>query len=351
MDIKDILTPVDFSNLLNEDINNIITTMELEVNDQVDINIYLDEMKEMLFQNPTVRETIEDKVFAGRTAIKWYRLKLNNEEKKKVISKIQSQLFYYNSIRNLEEFNLEVPTEYTCIKIGDNRYLMRILVPTGTRTVRRGLDYEKYTSTKTDTVIIDLEKEYLEIRSDAKNAKKIMQIITNDLGINEPQEIEILGNYGDSLEVFKSSLINGRFTDVTSKPGLNIKLTRRQNEHLVQVFNIIDEYFTTRDEERLVGSLKEIDIETEEVSFMYLLLGGMKKIGMACRPNNDEDLCGLSLYASLKDFIIEHSGFISFSISEDGQKNTIQVGKTTNSISFRSNVSEKVIDYIRNKVI
>lgn len=60
-----------------------------------------------------------------------------------------------------------------------------------------------------------------------------------------------------------------------------------------------------------------------------------------------------ALYSLLKENITENTSYIKFDMKHDKgfHTNTIQIGKTTNSITFRNSVTEDDIEYIRQKVI
>ena len=72
---------------------------------------------------------------------------------------------------------------------------------------------------------------------------------------------------------------------------------------------------------------------------------------MKIRNDSQRDVSKQSLYKILQDNLIEDSSYIRFSIVPNGAQYTMQVGMKTNSIVFRSSVTEEVINYIRNKII
>lgn len=200
-----------------------------------------------------------------------------------------------------------------------------------------------------------MDAKYIEVRSDSVSARKIVNNIISPLLEKEISEVSVLRRYNDSLESFRDSLNNGKFIDVTSKPDLDIMLTKENNELLVNTLKALDEYFINKDIENLKTELLEVELGTEDIPFTQLFLAGLSQIGMGTRVDIEEDLTDQSLYGILKSYMTNQRGFISFTLeNESGFKNsyTIQVGiKTTNSISFRSSATEEAIRYIRNKIL
>lgn len=352
VDLKDIIFKPDLLNLTNDDIEEILKDLEIKPEKDIDKVDYLYEMKNLLFNNDKVRDSVKNKIFAGRTSVKWYTFKVDSEAERETIKQnLESASNYYNDIYNLDVSNLQSPAKYTCIKNGENNYIMRIMVPTGTKTIGSGMNLQRYTNISNIVVIIDLSNQYIEIRASNYIAKRIIDYITGSLSIKNVIEADLLKRYNGSIEKFKNSLCNGRFTETLGAPDLDITLTKEKSELLANILQIIDDYFMDKSIEDLENQLSNIDIDTEGIPFTQLLLAGMSKIGMGMREDVNDDLSCQTLYKAFKLYITEHKGFINFSTTEDGPIYTIQLGITTKSISFRSSVTEDVIEYIRNKIL
>ncbi len=355
MEIRDIVFPADFLNLTKEDTDKIINEMELNIDEDTDVKIHLYNIKNQLFIDSSVSSLIKDKIFAGKTSVKWYKFEFSEEEKAGIIERIESESNFYNVVLPIDTAQINLPVKYTCIKIGDNKYMMRIMNPTGSRTINTGKEISKIKSVNNITVIIDIDRKYIEVRSDNVSARKIINNIIAPLIGKEIIEVSILKDYNDCLETFRNSLNNGKFVDVTSKPDLDIILTRAQNERLVNTLKALDEYFINKDIEGLKTELLEVELGTEEIPFTQLFLAGLSQIGMATRIDIDEDLTDQSLYGILKSYMTNQRGFINFTLNDElgiPHYYTIQVGiKTTNSISFKSSATEQSIQYIRSKIL
>lgn len=355
MEIKDIIFAADFLNLTKEDTDKIINELELSIDDSIDIKNHLFNIKNQLFENNSVSSQIRNKIFAGKTSVKWYKFDFEESEKLDIVQKIESESNFYNLLYPIDTSEINSPMKYTCIKIGNDTYMMRIMNPSGSRIVNDGRVINKIKSVNNITVIINLNEKYIEVRSDSTSAKKIINNIIGPLLEKEITELSVLKNYNDCLETFRNSLNNGKFIDVTSKPDLDIILTKAQNELLVNTLKALDEYFISKDIENLKDELLEVDLGTEEIPFTQLFLAGLSQIGMATRIDIEEDLTNQSLYGILKSYMTNQSGFINFTLEDESgvpHYYTIQVGiKTTNSMSFRSSSTEESIEYIRNKIL
>ncbi|KPU45798.1 hypothetical protein OXPF_05870 [Oxobacter pfennigii] len=352
MEIKDIVVMLDFSNLTRDDIDKIYEDMEINPEENIDKIEYLYEMKDLLFASDTVRDYIKNKVFAGRKSVKWYKFKADTQDEvDRIKQSLESDTNYFNRVYKADTSTLTSPEKYTCINNGENKYIMRIMLPTGTKTITNGVGINKFKTINNVVVIVDLTEKFIEVRASNKDAKRIIGYLSGTLSLENVIEVDTLSRYNGSIERFKDSLLNGRFTETLCAPDLDIVLTKDKSELLANVLGILDEYFIDKDLEKVSQQLSEIDLDTEGAPFTQLLLAGMSKIGIGIRDDIDGDLSSQSLYNAFKMFVTEHKGYINFSLVEDGPVYTIQVGIVTKSISFRSSVTEDVIEYIRGKLL
>ncbi|MBZ9635568.1 hypothetical protein [Clostridium sp. FP1] len=352
MNTKDILTYSDFFNLTKNELDKIGKECDIILTEDIVKQDYYYQIRNILFSNNVTEKLILNRVLAGRTSIKWFKFKIKDEvEKQKIINKLQSEENCYDDILEIDTNNLRTVRRYTCIKTDEERYLMRVYVPAGTKTVNDGRSIKKFTTVNNIVIIIDIGRNFIEVRSNSKDAKKIADIVCEKLGIEMYDGARILNKYHNSIEELRDSLFNGKFIDTTSVPDENIALTKNDSEALANVLMALDEYFINKDMLALSDQLSTLNIDSDGVPFTQLFLAGMSKIGMTVRPDAEEDLSFQSLYAVLKSYITNHKGFITFSTPEDGLTHTIQIGITTNSISFTSSVTEDVINYIREKIL
>ena len=357
-EIKDIIVYADFLNLSNTHINEIINKLNIDIPQGIDPRVYLYSIKNMLFNNDEVKKIIENRIFAGRTSVKWYRFNYKNISIDEIIENLESAENYYNDMLEANTNNLHFSGKYTCIKKGDNSYIIRVMVPTDIKISGNRIIYDKITTVSNVYTEVNLERKIIEIRTSGRNAEKIIEDIYAPLGFENIVEIDILGRYNGDIEVFKNSLNKGKFIDVTSKPLVNIEITPEINQLLVNVLQSIDNYFLTNNIEKLNEELHNInfneiisDIELDNIPFTQLLLAGMSTIGMGTREDIQEDLSNQPLNSLLKEYMNNQSGFINFILECDSKSYTIQVGVTTNSINFRTYSTEECIGYIRNMTI
>lgn len=136
-------------------------------------------------------------------------------------------------------------------------------------------------------------------------------------------------------------------------PTEAITLTEDNSIALGKIINALDEYFVNNNSKELIKKLDEIDTDMTEISLKDIILAGIDKMSVKIRSNSESDMTQQALYSLLKENITENTSYIKFDMKHDKgfHTNTIQIGKTTNSITFRNSVTEDDIEYIRQKVI
>ncbi|ANP69013.1 hypothetical protein GTH52_06915 [Clostridium tyrobutyricum] len=358
MEIKDIIVKSDFINLTNQEIDKIIKILDIELNDKEDPRQRLFDNIDLIFKDNKAKDVLLSKIFAGRKSVKWFKIiYVGNDNienyKDLLIKKIESDEYCFDKIKSINNKSLESPSLYTCIKLDDNKYIMRFMIPCGTKTYNDGQDYSKFKNINNVVVIVDLNCEYLEIRTNSKDATRIANQLMDTFKAMyvSIRDLDVLKNYNGSLEKFKSSLYNGNFAQSLSIPDKNLKLTEENNELLVNMLIVIDDYFGDKDIKKFNDKVQALNIDTDGTPFTELLLAGMASIGLKIRKDCEEDLSKQTLYNVLKKYITNYSGLIKFSDSPVGEIYTISVGLKTLSIFFKSSVSEKTIKYIRQKVL
>ncbi|MDU7948679.1 MAG: hypothetical protein E7J31_09585 [Clostridium sp.] len=350
MKINEIITYSDFKNLTKEDIDNIVSKLGIDISDKKDIRYYLYSIKNMIFENSELNTLVLERVFAGRTSLKWYRLNLPEEKIPELINKIESDENFFNCKADIASDSVTDITQYTCIKLEENKYIIRLYVPTGTKTVDNGVSLSKIKTISNTTAILDVKNNLLEVRSNSKFSDKIARLIMNNLKLTYNGGRLVLGKYRNSIELLRDALNNGKFIDTTSIPDENIELSFEENKLVVETLEALDRYFYDNNESELINKLSKM--KTDGIPFTQLLLSGMSKIGMAVQQNDNDDLSKKSLYNLFKSYMTDYSGYITFTLpGDDLNRYTIQVGVTTNTISFRSSATEEVIDYIKSKIV
>lgn len=353
LSLQDVVCKSDFRNLIKDDIDRIKKELGIVTTKEIDDYNHLFDIKGTIFENSTCKRLIESKVFAGRTSIKWYKLNQTSEESKQnLIKALESEENFFNRINNISSNDVINMVKYTCIKKNDGVYMIRILIPTGYRTIATGLDTIKHRNIRNVVAYIDIEHNYLEVRAGCKEAEKVARYLLGSLGVVDYSEYKVFGNFSSSIENFKDSLYGGRFIDMSSIPDQNIELTDNQSEMLADTLGILDEYFISQDLDKFIQDIQDKVFDTNGTPFTQLLLGGMASIGMVVRKDQRQDLSSQSLYKCLRQFITTHAGYIEFEYPlASSNMYTILIGISTNNITFRSSVNEETIEYIRRKVI
>lgn len=352
MEIKDIVVSNDFYNFTNDELVNIFKENNIEINKDVDIKQHCYEIRNMLFENSNIRNLLENKIFAGKKSIKLYKINIPNKtEKERLRKKIESDETFDNLI-DINTDNLQSPVIYTCIKCEAYKYILRVFVPTGYKTVSNGRSNNKLPNINNVLAIIDLNKSYIEIRTNFRDAKRIKNLICSHYNIDNVTELDVLAKFNGSIEDFKNNLYNGKFIETASIPEGDVNLTKEESEMLAGVLKILDDYFINKDLELLNEELSKVDLETNNLPFTQLFLAGLSKIGIGIKEDIENDLSDQSLYFVLKPYITNSTGFISFSLPGDPENRIVmQIGIDTKSISFRSYVTEDVINYLREKIL
>ena len=120
---------------------------------------------------------------------------------------------------------------------------------------------------------------------------------------------------------------------------------------LIDTLKAIDEFYIEKDYNNLINSLKNIDISTNEIGFIPLLLGGLSKIGISSKLDNIKDITNQPMYKLLEGYLLHQSGYLRI-VDSIGKEYSIQIGISTNNIIFKSNCTdEKFIDLVRSKLI
>lgn len=349
LEVKDILTKRDFFKLKNvlNDINNI-----LEIPYENIEKLYID--RNRLFDNHEVYEIIKNNIFAGRISVKLWRIEAGeNDENISVIKSSIEKSKYYNKnlIDILDREKVDKPTPYTCIKLDYNKYLLRVIVPIGTKVRDDGIEMISIPENKNIVCIIDLDNKYIEVRAEYKISKLIISQLKELFNLDGIVEINILSKHNNSIEVLKNSFMNAKFINVKSIPLSDSNLTEEQTEMLIDTLKAIDEFYIEKDYNNLINSLKNIDISTNEIGFIPLLLGGLSKIGISSKLDNIKDITNQPMYKLLEGYLLHQSGYLRI-VDSIGKEYSIQIGISTNNIIFKSNCTdEKFIDLVRSKLI
>lgn len=300
-------------------------------------------------------ESAHNILLAGKMSCRWYKLSTIISAEY-IIEKFKEE-HTFNPFEQIVIPNVEslesTPVLLTCAQgLEEKDIFMRFMYKSGVAQKAYGNELHPVVSTSVSTVYIDTEKGILEVRGDNKKApqviEEIMKVLQQRVNVDEvttPFEAEI-SSIADK--------INGELIDATSKPDVVLEdFNEDKVEAIGKVLSGIDEFFISGDEEELGKNLSEANEifgdEKFSIPFSALILSGMDKIGLA----GDSELRKLPLFAYLNPRLNHHTGFIRFTLEENGvnKSYTIRVGRDSKSIYFNTPVNEEVIKYIRETVI
>lgn len=348
--LNKLYTQADFLNLTSDDISQLKTMLNLDVPEEVDDYEYLYENMNIIEENFDANKIISEKLLAGQVSVKWFKFEYDNEFTKDILKeRLESVDLGYNvEVRNRLE--LDIKNDIVSIISNNNIYTIKIFISDGYKRVSNGVESRKEPIVKSVIVNIDIENNWIEIRANEEKCKKISKILESKLGFNKIDGIRILNKY-NNINEFKNSLINGFYLKYKAIPCEEIELTEEDGISIATIVKAIDEYFNDKDTSKLIDTLEELEYDTEGLSLNSILLAGIDNVGMKMRNDSERDVSEQSLYTLLKDNFIEDSSYIRFSIVPNGIQYTMQVGINSNSIVFRSSVTEEVISYIRDKIL
>lgn len=349
--LENLYTQRDFTKLTVDDINNICRLMGYIIEKEYEKTTYLYEKLDEIQQNADAIEYVNKKVLAGRMSVKWYSFDYNEsftQDKLEEILHSEKVRFGVNVKEVLAENIVDdiVGTAYE-----NGIYTLKILLSDGYQLNRGAAEYTKYPKYRNVIVKVSTVDRWIEVRTNEQKCKTVCKLLERKLGINELVEKRILRNYGNDFNLFKTDLCNGFYQVSHAIPAEEIKLTSEDAESLGGIINAIDEYLSNGDFEMLKESLENITFDAEGLSTAALFLAGMSSVGFKIRKNSEADISMQTLYRILKGDLIDDIGFFTFSLEPCGIINTIQIGKTSNSVVFKNSVTEDVVEYIRNKIL
>ncbi len=294
-------------------------------------------------------------LLAGKTSCRWYKLS-STVTAEYITTKIEES-YGFNPFNNIVIPDIDHLAS-TPILISAARgaemtdIFMRFMYKSGVTQKAYGNELQPVVSTSVSTVYIDTETGIVEVRGDTKKTPQIvselMRVLQQQVNVDEvtaPFNAEI-------AEI--ADKIDGELIDATSKPDLVLEdFDDDKIEAIGKILNGIDQFFVSGDGDELGITLDEANVlfgdERLSIPFSALILSGMDKVGLA----GDGELRNLPLFAYLNPRLDHHTGFIRFTLNEDGvnKKYTIRVGRESKSIYFNTPVNEMVIEFIRRKVI
>lgn len=301
-------------------------------------------------------ESANDLLLAGKTSCKWFKFS-NSNISPEYIEQEFNENYGFNPFKEVriprEEDLSSTPKLISAATVKEsNQIYMRFMYKAGVTQKAYGNTLRNIVSTSVSTVYIDTNEGIIEVRGDNKKAPQIINEITRVLQqqvnvdeVNAPFENEI-AHIADE--------IGGELIDATSRPDFVLgDFDDDKIEAIGKVLSGLDDFFVSGDGEELGKTLNDASdlFGNEKLSlpFSALILSGMDRIGLA----GENELRKYPLFNYLTPNLNHHTGFIRFTLNEDGlnHKYTIRIGRDSKSIFFTTPVNEQVIDFIRKKII
>lgn len=349
--LKNLYTQADFLNLTSDDIHKLKEILDLEIPDEIDDYEYLYTNINILEDSSEANSIISEKLLAGQVSVKWFKFKYNDDFTKGTLrERLECGEVGYN-VDITQRLKLNIENDIVSIIKNEDIYTIKVFISDGYKRVTNGIQSRREKIVKSVIVNIDIENCWIEVRTNEEKCKKVNKILELKLGLINIDVIKILKNYNNNISEFRDSLIDGFYLKYKAVPSEEIDFTEEDGIAIATIVRVIDEYFNDKDDKKLLDTLGKMKYDTEGLSLSSILLAGIDNVGVKIRNDSEKDVSEQSLYTILKDNLIEDSSYIRFSVVDNGPKYTMQVGMTSNNIVFRSSVTEKVISYIRNKVL
>lgn len=349
--LKKLYTQIDFLNLTKEDIDNVKNILEIDIPEEVDEYQYLYENINIIEGNPDTERIISNKVLAGQVSVKWFKFDYTNEFTIEMLrEKLESANLGFE-VSASERLNLNLIDDVASIVQDGEIYTLKIIVNNGYIRLNNGIESIREQNSKGIIVNINIREQWVEIRANDKLCSKVVKILENKFGLVNLRGVRLLQNYNNDIDTFKNNLCDGFYLTSKAVPSQVVELTEEDMLAIGSIIESIDCFFEDKDGEKLVKTLNSIDYEADGLSLVTILLAGIDNVGMKIRNDSEKDMSKQVLHNLLKDNIIEDSSYIRFAIRPDGTLYTMRVGINTNSIVFKTSVTEEVIIYIRNKIL
>lgn len=304
-----------------------------------------------------VLESVASRILAGKTAITWYSSV--DEGALRGAKQIITENNPFNPFERvvlppIEDLTGEPVLIGAANGNNDNEYFLRFIYKSGVvRDYYR--DVESRPITKICTVFINEVTGFIEVRAEPKVARGIASSLFELLRQRTLMEQHrVLAPFGSDIEVLADAL-DGEVIDTESKPEETLleEFGTDQAEAIVDILAALDSYFEDQDivdlQANLATAQEVLGDDLLATPFTAIILAGLQRVSMGSK----RELRGQPLYDFLSPHLQHQTGFIRFSIPENGvlQPYTIRVGTKANSIVFVTPATEDVINYVREKIL
>lgn len=355
LEIKDILLERDFIKING----NTLKTLSIILDKSYENSDALYYDREHVYENLDAYQVLKSKIFAGKTSVKyWGLVGYDNDEGKRTIKNIIESWDFYNKIKmedienKVNNKTLEIPTAYTCIKVEEDIYLLRFIVPCGNKRNDNGISNEKVRQYKNAVCFINLKDGYVEVRTEATFADRVIESLIYRLNLTSIRNIPVLLNFNNSIECFKDSFENAKFINMKSIPEFDFDISETDSEMLVEVLLILEDFIINDRDETFLEELKSINFEDNSNGFIPLLLAGLCGIGFSTRKTDYRDITNQPMYKIIEPYLNHQIGKLHVTEAATGFTYSIQISIKRNSVSFKSELTDEAfIKTVRNKLL
>ncbi|MES1040627.1 SAP domain-containing protein [Peribacillus simplex] len=299
---------------------------------------------------------LENRILATKaTAVTWYNLDggVTVHDFRRLIND-NSNFNPFESMNEIQENDVTTTPELLIgsAALNESGTFLRYIYKSGVRYETTPTTIRPITRSAISTVYYDADRGILEIRGDTRKAPDIARKVAQTLGLQitmEPVEAPFNQEMGDIADRLK-----GQLTEATSKPELIFeKFSEGELNSVVNVLRALDEYMQTKDIDVLETHLQNASDSFMQgeaiVPFAALVMSGMETLGMA----GSSEIRMLPLFSYLNPHLQHQGGFIKFPFNIENVEETftIRIGINTQSVVFVSQVTEDVIDFVRDRVI
>lgn len=237
-------------------------------------------------------------------------------------------------------------------KLNDNEYFVKVTYLMRYENRIEDDDIVKIPIIDQTNVLIDIENQIVEIRSNYDKSIKIIDFL-HDLN----NDIEF-----KNIEIDNESVIKGLEATMTSskgyRTGADINLDDEGKNAIENIVTFINEALENGDQaleyDDFIEQIEKLREKEEVNNFVLLLINGLGKLDLGAIFDEDkiEDLNKNSLYNLIKPYIEANTMYLTVPFNNGVLKNyTIKVGLEKNTITYLSTPNESLIRHIRKNIL
>jgi hypothetical protein len=213
------------------------------------------------------------------------------------------------------------------------------------------------------TLLLNSERNYLEMRASSAASGRFADYISNMMGIPlDELRPHLIAPFAERIEEVADRL-GGIVSGTVSKPDTFLEnLIEDQVEAILDALDAVGVYLGSDPDdgypevelETVLRTTRErltTELDFTGVPFSSIMLAGLQTIGMKAE---DGDARKGALYKFARPGVQHHGGFIRFPTEESSDTkdwHSIRLGTTTNSVSFNSKTSESAIKKVRDVIL